>query len=280
MNKKDLTINVKGELIDFAVPKVMAIVNITPDSFYAGSRVKGLEEVISVCQNALENGADMIDMGGCSTRPGASDISEQEEWARIKPALEAFREALPDVILSLDTWRAGIASRAVEDYGVNIINDVSGGREPEIWDVAAENHVAYVLTHTRGVPGDMTNYTDYTDVTANVITELSWKVNEIRLHKVNDIIIDPGFGFAKTPVQSLRLLDNLQELVKTGMPLLAGLSRKSMIWRALGITPEESYEGTVALDAIAIDRGADILRVHDVKAAKQTVELLARMKGL
>ena len=273
-----LTINIKGRLMDFRIPKVMGIINVTPDSFYSGSRTPGDSEILGRVLQLKEEGADILDLGGYSSRPGAEDVSAEEEYSRLARGLEIVRREWDDVPVSIDTFRASVARRCVEEWGVDIINDISGGTlDPAMWETVADLRVAYVLMHMRGTPATMQELTDYADVTAEVITDLSRKVYELRGLGVNDIIIDPGFGFAKTASQNFRLLNELGEFCRMGMPVLAGLSRKSMIWRTLGITPEESYEGTVALDAIAVDRGADILRVHDVRAARQTVELLSRL---
>ncbi|MBD5309757.1 MAG: dihydropteroate synthase [Bacteroides sp.] len=273
-----LTINIKGRLMDFRIPKVMGIINVTPDSFYSGSRTPGDSEILGRVLQLKEEGADILDLGGYSSRPGAEDVSAEEEYSRLARGLEIVRREWDDVPVSIDTFRACVARRCVEEWGVDIINDISGGTlDPAMWETVADLRVAYVLMHMRGTPATMQELTDYADVTAEVITDLSRKVYELRGLGVNDIIIDPGFGFAKTASQNFRLLNELGEFCRMGMPVLAGISRKSMIWRTLGITPEESYEGTVALDAIAVDRGADILRVHDVRAARQTVELLSRL---
>ena len=220
----------------------------------------------------------MLDFGGYSTRPGAAPVTEDEEYSRLAIGLEAVKELWPEVPVSVDTFRASVARRCVEEWGADIINDVGGGTlDPEMWPTVAELRVAYVLMHMRGTPATMNTLTDYNDVTADVITDLSKKVYELRGLGVCDIIIDPGFGFAKTVDQNFRMLDELDEFCKMGMPVLAGLSRKSMIWRTLGITPEESLEGTIGLNAIALDRGASILRVHDVRPARQLVSLIGKL---
>ncbi|MDE6768716.1 MAG: dihydropteroate synthase [Muribaculaceae bacterium] len=271
---KTMTLNIRGRLLDLSTPKVMGIVNVTPDSFYASGRTPDTEAVERRILQLRDEGADIIDIGGCSTRPGAEDVTPEEEYSRLSVALEVIHRLWQEVPVSVDTYRAEVARRCVEEWGVDIINDVAGGTlDPEMWKTVAELRVAYVLMHMRGTPATMQTFTDYTDVTAKVITDLSRKVFELRGLGVNDIIIDPGFGFAKTVEQNFILLEELDEFCKMGMPVLAGLSRKSMIWRSLGITPEESLEGTVALNAIALQKGASLLRVHDVKAAKEVVKL-------
>lgn len=270
----NLTLNIRGRLLDLSTPKVMGIVNVTPDSFYASGRTS---DALSVERRILQlqnEGADIIDIGGYSTRPGAVDVNADEEYRRLSVALEAVRRLWPEVPVSIDTFRASVARRCVEEWGVDIINEVGGGTlDPEMWPAVAELRVAYVLMHMRGTPADMHTHTCYSDVTAEVITDLSRKVFELRGLGVNDIIIDPGFGFAKTIGQNFILLDELREFCRMGLPVLAGLSRKSMIWKTLGVTPEESLEGTCGLNAIALREGASLLRVHDVKAARELVKL-------
>ncbi len=279
MLQKDLTINIKGRLITFDTPKVMGIVNVTPDSFYSGSRTQGRDEIKDRVMTLVGEGADILDLGGYSSRPGADDVSAEEEYSRLAAGLEVVKEVAPDVPVSIDTFRAAVARKCVEEWGADIINDISGGTlDPDMWHTVADLRVAYVLMHTRGTPATMQSLTDYADVTADIITDLAKKVYELRGLGVNDIIIDPGFGFAKTVEQNFRLLDELGEFCKMGMPVLAGLSRKTMIWKTLGITPGESLDGTIALDAIALDRGADIVRVHDVAPAVATARLMAVMR--
>lgn len=280
MDKASLTINVKGRLIDFATPKIMGIVNVTPDSFYAGSRASCREEVAEKVARMRAEGADIIDIGGCSSRPGASVVDADEEYARLATGLEAVREVWADAIVSVDTFRGSVARRCVEEWGADIINDIGGGTlDADMWQTVAELGVAYVLMHTRGTPETMQGLTDYADVTADVITDLSKKAYELRGLGVCDIIIDPGFGFAKTAEQNFKLLDELGEFCKMGMPVLAGMSRKRMVWQTLGITPEESLDGTVALDAIALYNGADIVRVHDVAPAAASAKLVAMIRN-
>lgn len=275
MDRPDLTINVNGRLMDFSVPKVMAIVNVTPDSFYSGSRTPGAQAVRERVRIIREEGADIVDLGGYSSRPGADDVSAEEEYSRLAVGLEAVREVWPEAVVSVDTFRAAVAERCVREWGVDIINDISGGSlDPDMWPAVASLGVAYVLMHMRGTPSTMQSMTGYGDVTAEVITDLSRKIYELRGLGVNDVIVDPGFGFAKTVGQNFRLLDELGEFCRIGCPVLAGLSRKTMIWKTLGSTPAGSLPGTVALDAIALYNGADIVRVHDVAPAVDTVRLM------
>ena len=248
-----LTLNIRGRLVDLSTPKVMGIVNVTPDSFYSGSRTSGREALERRILQLREEGADIVDLGGYSSRPGADDVSPEEEYSRLASGLEVVKEVWPEVPVSIDTFRASVARRCVEEWGADIINDIGGGTlDPEMWQTVADLRVAYVLMHMRGTPSTMSSLTDYEDVTAEVITDLSRKVYELRGLGVCDIIIDPGFGFAKTVDQNFRLLDELREFCRMGMPVLAGMSRKTMIWKTLGVTPEESLTGTISLNTIGI----------------------------
>ena len=273
-----MTLNIRGELMDLSIPKVMGIVNVTPDSFYSGSRTQSVFEIRGRIEQMIADGVDILDLGGYSSRPGADNVSGDEEYDRLARGLEVVKEVAPWIPVSIDTFRASVARRCVEEWNVDIINDIGGGTlDLEIQETVADLHVAYVLMHMRGTPSTMQSLTDYQDVTAEVIADLSKKVYHLRGLGVNDIIIDPGFGFAKTVAQNFQMLNELGEFCKMGMPVLVGISRKTMIWKTLGVTPEEALDGTVALDAIAIDRGANIIRVHDVRPAVQTVKLLSQL---
>lgn len=277
--KLDLTVNIRGQLHDFSRPWVMGILNVTDDSFYCGCRTTDSDEVIARIQAIRDEGADCIDIGACSTRPGSQPVDPALEWKRLKYSISAVRRVWPDAIISIDTFRASVAEKCVE-IGADIINDISGGLlDPDMAETVARLHVPYVLTHMRGTPDTMSSFTDYRDVTADVISELAFRIRDLRERGVCDIIIDPGFGFAKTAEQNYELLANLGEFVKTGLPLLVGVSRKSMIWRPLGVTPEEALPGSIALGTAALLSGANILRVHDVAATVQmrdTLQLLLR----
>lgn len=277
--KLDLTVNIRGQLHDFSRPWVMGILNVTDDSFYSGCRTTDSDEVIARIQAIRDEGADCIDIGACSTRSGSQPVDPALEWKRLKYSISAVRRVWPDAIISIDTFRASVAEKCVE-IGADIINDISGGLlDPDMAETVARLHVPYVLTHMRGTPDTMSSFTDYRDVTADVISELAFRIRDLRERGVCDIIIDPGFGFAKTAEQNYELLANLGEFVKTGLPLLVGVSRKSMIWRPLGITPEEALPGSIALGTAALLSGANILRVHDVAATVQmrdTLQLLLR----
>ena len=268
------TININGKLLDFTTPKVMAIINVTTDSFARHCTNITEAEILRWAAEAMSEGADILDIGGCSTRPGSVPPSEEEEWRRVRLAASAIRREWPEAVLSVDTYRSGIAKRAVLDYGVNIINDVSGGQfDDAMFDVVADVRVPYILTHTRAKPDTMQQHTDYTDLMSEILGYLQERVDRLHRMGVADIIIDPGFGFAKTIEQNYELLRKLDYLKVLGLPILAGLSRKSMITRVLDITPDEALNGTTALQMLALHNGANILRVHDVKEAKQIVTL-------
>ena len=273
--------NIGGRLVEINRPQVMGILNVTPDSFYSGSRCGGDESVIRRrVRQMIDEGADMIDIGGYSSRSGADDISPEEEYLRLKTGLRIIAEEAPGVITSVDTFRASVARRCVEECGAHIINDISGGDlDSAMYATVAELRVPYILMHMRGTPATMTQLTDYECVTADVIKDLQQKACSLRLLGVNDIIIDPGFGFSKTVEQNYELMRNLEAFIEMDFPLLVGISRKSMIYRLLGTTPEEALNGTTVLNTIASLGGAHILRVHDVRAAVETVKIVAATTG-
>lgn len=265
--------------MDFSRPKVMGIVNVTPDSFYSASRAYGLHEASERIARLVAEGADIIDIGGYSTRPGAEAVSPEEEYRRLAVGLEAARSVAPEVPVSVDTFRAGVARRCVEEWGADIVNDIGGGTlDPEMWPTVAELGCAYVLMHLRGTPQTMQSHTDYADVAADVLSDLAFKAAGLRRMGVADIIIDPGFGFAKTVDQNYRLFSAMGELRKLGMPVLAGISHKTMLWKPLGVSATETTEATVALDALALWLGADIVRVHEVLPAVQTVKIVELLR--
>ncbi len=269
------TLRLGGGLKNIERPWVMGIVNVTPDLFFAGSRTpygEGQKQRVSAM---VEAGVDVIDIGGYSTRPGAADISPAEEWERLAPGLEVIRTEWPGIPVSVDTFRASVAREAVEKWGVEIINDISGGDlDPDMFGTVAELGVAYVLMHMRGTPSTMQSLTDYRNVTAEVLEALARKDARLREMGVADVIIDPGFGFAKNIAQNYELLRNLEAFKALGRPLLVGMSRKSMIWRPLETTPAESLPGTIALHTAALMKGADIIRVHDVAEAVQMRDVI------
>lgn len=277
--KEDFSLNIGGRLEKFARPQIMGILNATPDSFSGGSRCGSAAAAEERTRSMLSEGADMIDVGGYSTRPGAPEVTADEEYRRLAEALEGLRRAAPDAIVSVDTWRAQVARKCVEEWGVQIINDVSGGTlDPEMFATVAELKVPYVLMHMRGTPADMQQMTDYCDVTAEVVEWLARRLAELRQLGVADVIVDPGFGFAKTVKQNFRLLGELEAFRQLDAALLVGVSRKSMIWKTLRCTPEESLNGTTVINTITLQKGAQILRVHDVKAAAEAVRLTQMMK--
>ena len=268
------SLNIRGELRCFERPQVMGILNVTPDSFYAPSRADGDDLRIRI-ERMVAEGADIIDIGGCSTRPGSAPPGADEEIARLYPALKAAADVAPQIPVSVDTFRASVARIAVTELGASIINDISGGGlDPDMADTIAALGTPYVMMHTKGTPQTMQSLAQYTDVTAEVILSLSLKLRRFRLLGVADIIVDPGFGFAKTTVQNYELMKNLQEIAATiNAPILVGISRKSMITDALKITSDEALAGTIALNMAALMKGASIIRVHDVREAAHTVKI-------
>ena len=267
------TINIRGKLVSLDTPKVMAIVNATPDSFAFSCTNISEAEVLSFAAKALQEGADFVDIGGCSTRPGAAPVSAEEEWRRLDIALRAIRSSYPEVIVSVDTFRASIAKRAVEQYGADIINDVSGGADPEMFGTMAELGVPYILTHS--VASDTADTDRYV---AEVIEWLGRKADELHRMGVKDVLLDPGYGFNKTEAQSYALLKHLADLKQIGLPVLVGLSRKSMFYKPLQTTPDSdiALAATTAAHTLALKNGADILRVHDVAAAKAVIHVIER----
>ena len=267
------TLNLNGKIIDLNTPAIMGILNLTPDSFYDGGRLAREDQILGQSENFLNAGVDILDIGGYSTRPGAKDISPEEEWQRLVPALGIISKNLPEIPVSVDTFRADIARQSME-YGASMINDVSGGTlDSKMYDTISELQVPYVLMHMKGTPRTMQSGTQYDDVIREVLTELEKKLSNLTNRGVNDVILDVGFGFAKTVDQNYELLRRLDAFKIFDIPLLVGISRKSMIWKLLDITPEETLNGTTALHMVALIKGASILRVHDVKEAKQVVDL-------
>lgn len=279
MKFRPFSLNLKGRLAEYDHPAVMGILNVTPDSFYAGSRVTGSVELHRRVERMLAQGADIIDVGGYSSRPGADDVSPEEEMARVRRGVEAIRRVSADVPVSVDTFRADVARRAVLDWGADIVNDISGGAlDSGMFSTVAELKVPYILMHMRGTPATMQTMTDYEDVTADVVAELSGLMHQLELAGVADIIIDPGFGFAKTLDQNYELMRHLPQIAQLlGKPVLVGISRKSMITKLLSVTADEALPGTVALNTFALLNGASVLRVHDVEAAVQAVRIVSRL---
>lgn len=276
------TLNIKGRLYDYDRPAVMGIINVTPDSFYAGSRVTDDDAIARRARDLVAAGADMLDIGAYSTRPGAAEVSAEEECRRLCHGIAAVRAAVGnDVPLSVDTFRAEVARKAVGEWGADIVNDISSGTlDPDMFDAVAELGCPYVLMHTRGTPATMSTLTDYPQgVVAGVIEELSRAVYELEERGVADIIIDPGFGFAKTLEQNYELMAHLEAFGIFHRPVLVGVSRKSMITRLLGIGADEAMIPTAILGVLAAERGAAILRVHDVLPAVQSVAMLSMLEA-
>lgn len=271
------TLNIRGTLTSLDTPLVMGILNVTPDSFYADSRKQTEAAVEERIQAILSEGGQIIDVGGYSSRPDAVEVSPEEEMERLVFALKILNAHYPDVALSVDTFRADVARRCVEEYGAAIINDISGGElDAEMFETVARLHVPYIMMHMRGTPQTMQQHTDYEDMMEDIMLYFARKVRQLRLLGVNDIILDPGFGFSKTVDQNYTLMSHLCEFKEFGLPLLVGVSRKSMIYKYLGGTPADSLNGTTVLNTIALLNGADILRVHDVKAAVEAVKLVSK----
>lgn len=269
------TININGTLIDFSTPRVMGIVNVTPDSFFSGSRKQSANEIVDRCTQILKEGGTMIDVGAQSTSPSSRFLDAKEEAERLIPALKLIRQEFPDIILSVDTFYADVAKEAVEEYGVNIINDISGGQlDEQMFPVVAQLNVPYILMHMRGTPQTMQQYTHYDSFIPDILYYFSERKEKLNHLGVNDVIIDPGFGFSKTTSQNYELMAYLKYFHIFEEPILVGISRKSMIYKLLGITPEESLNGTSVLNAVALLSGADILRVHDVKEAVECVKII------
>lgn len=277
---KPYSLNLSGRLLEVSSPLVMGILNVTPDSFYSGSRCGDAEGKIRArVRQILAEGGRIIDIGGYSSRQMADDVSVGEEWRRLSSALKILREEAPEAIVSVDTFRATVAERCVGEYGADIVNDISAGElDADMIATVARLKVPYVMMHMRGNPHTMQGLTDYDDVTAEVLRFLGGKVKEAAYAGIADIIVDPGFGFSKTLEQNYRLLASLEVLQELGCPLLVGVSRKSMIYNLLGVSPEESLGGTIAVNTLALLKGASILRVHDVKEAVETVAIVEKFR--
>lgn len=276
-----LTFTSGSRLLSFASPAVAAIINVTPDSFAVHCSSCTEAEVLSAASQALQEGADILDIGGCSTRPGAAFVPEDEEWRRVETALRAIRGAWPDAVVSVDTWRSGVAQRAVEYYGADIINDVSGGLwDNRMYETVLRARVPYIIMHSGWTDPMQQHTAAYPDgVLAAVLAFMQERIDILHTMGVKDVIADPGFGFGKTLDENWLLLRNLRVLKELGCPVLAGISRKSMLFRLLGITPAEALNATTAAHLAALDGGADILRVHDVKAAREVITIHKKLKG-
>ncbi len=278
-NKK-LSVNLGGELIRFDKPVVMGILNVTPDSFFDGGKYCSEEAIVARAGEIVGQGGTIIDIGAYSTRPGGDEVSGEEELARLLPAVKAVKSHFPGVPVSVDTFRASVARSVVEETGACMVNDISGGTLDKLmFETVAELGVPYILMHIQGTPATMQQNPVYRDVVKEVILFLSERVNRLKLLGVNDIIIDPGFGFGKNIEHNYELMNRLDAFKLFELPVLVGISRKAMIWRYLGIKPDEALNGTTVLNTLALMGGADILRVHDVKAAVEAVKIVSKLKN-
>ena len=275
----DKTLNVNGSLLDLSTPCVMGILNVTPDSFYAGCRMQTEQEIEQRVRQIIDEGAAIIDIGAYSSRPGAADVSPQEEMERLRRGLQVIRRVKEDAVVSVDTFRADVARMCVEEYGVAIVNDIAAGEmDKEMFATVARLHVPYIMMHMQGTPQDMQSHPHYDNLMKEICQYFARRVQQLRELGAADIILDPGFGFGKTLEHNYQLLAAMDELRLFGLPLLVGVSRKSMIYRLLDITPQEALNGTTVIDTICLLKGADILRVHDVRQAVETVKIVEEMR--
>lgn len=272
-------INVNGRLLDLSEPQVMGILNVTPDSFYSGSRMQTQEDITARARQILDEGGSIIDIGAYSSRPDAEHISAKEEMNRLKTGLEIIRQNHPEVIISVDTFRAEVAEFCVTEYQVDIINDIAGGEmDNKMFDTVARLNVPYIMMHMQGTPQNMQKAPHYNNLIKEVFLYFARKVQQLHERGVKDIILDPGFGFGKTVEHNYELMAHLEDFRIFELPLLVGVSRKSMITRLLGVKAQEALNGTTVLDTISLMKGADILRVHDVKEAVETVRIVGKLK--
>ena len=275
--KQPMWINLKGELYDMSSPVVMGIMNVTPDSFFADSRSNSEKEIVERTHQIISQGASIIDLGAYSSRPDSIDISEEEEMNRLAFALKIINREVPDAIVSIDTFRSKVAKMCVEEYGAAIINDISGGEiDSDMFKTVAELKVSYILMHMRGTPQTMMNDLHYDNIIEEMIYYFSKKIHELRQLGVNDIIIDPGFGFSKTVEDNYKIMKHLSDFLIFEYPVLAGISRKSMIYKFLQTDPSQALNGTTVLNTLSLASGASILRVHDVKEAVETLKIFRK----
>jgi len=273
-------INVNGQLLDLSTPRVMGILNVTPDSFFAGSRMQTEKDIINRTQQILDEGGDIIDIGAYSSRPNAAHISAEEEMSRLRMGLEIILRNHPEAVLSVDTFRADVAAMCVEEYGVAVINDIAGGEMDErMFETVARLNVPYILMHMQGTPQNMQKEPYYEDVIKEVFLYFAKKIQLLRDLGAKDIILDPGFGFGKTVEHNYELMAHLEEFAIFELPVLVGVSRKSMVTRLLGVSPTEALTGTIVLNTISLMKGADVIRVHDVKEAVEAVKIVGKMSA-
>ena len=280
MNKsiQNTTINVKNRILDLSIPQVMGIINLTPDSFFDGGHYKSCEQALKRAAILLKEGATILDIGAYSSRPGAAEITEEEELERLIPFINKVIEIYPDVILSVDTFRSVVAEKAIE-AGASIINDVSGGSlDPEMFETVGKLKVPYILMHMRGTPETMQSLTEYENLVGDICAYFIDRVEKLRKYGVKDIILDPGFGFSKTISQNYELLNRFDEFLSLRLPLLGGVSRKSMIYKVLRTDPNNALNGTSVLNTILLMKGANVIRVHDVVEAKEVTLLVNKLK--
>jgi dihydropteroate synthase len=274
---KKLTLNIKGRLFFLNEPKIMGVLNVTPDSFYTSSRKSSSRQALAHADHLISAGADIIDIGAYSSRPGADDITEKEELERIIPVVGNIREKYPNAIISIDTFRSGIARPLAEKYHVDMINDISAGDlDPEMLPFIADYQLPFVMMHMKGTPQTMQQQAVYNDVIKEIMIYFAEKVNICKETGIHDVVLDPGFGFGKTIAQNFEILKNLKKFEMFELPVLVGLSRKSMVYKTLNQSPEEALTGTVVLNALALQNGANILRVHDVVEARNTIMMMKR----
>lgn len=277
LNRK-VTLNLKGELIDLSRPCVMGILNLTPDSFYENSRFGSVDAALQRVETCLNEGAAFIDIGAYSSRPGADEVSAEEEISRVVPVIEAISKRFPEAKLSIDTFRAKVARESIE-AGAHLINDISGGTlDEELFETVAALNVPYILMHMKGNPQTMQQNPVYKNIGLEVVAYFAEKISVLRKLGVKDIVLDPGFGFAKTIAHNYQLLNQLEDFDVFGLPVLAGFSRKSMIYKFLEITPADALNGTTVLNTVALQKGTSILRVHDVRAAVECITLVEKMQ--
>ena len=274
------TINVNGQLLDISTPKVMGILNLTPDSFFKDSRMQTVEQISHKVTQMLTEGADILDVGAYSSRPGEVDLPIEEEMKRLREGLAVLRKEAPQAIVSVDTFRADVAKMCIEQFGVAIVNDISGGElDSEMFSTISRARIPYIIMHMQGTPQNMQQAPQYENVLKEIMLYFAGKVRKLHEMNVNDIILDPGFGFGKTLAHNFELLAHLNEFDIFQLPLLVGLSRKSMVYKELGVTPQDALNGTTVLHTIALNKGANILRVHDVKEAVEAIKLWQAVKN-
>lgn len=273
-------IPIRDGWLDLSRPKIMGILNVTPDSFYAGSRKTEEKEIVERIHQIMEEGGDLIDIGAYSSRPDAADVSPEEEMQRLRKGLKLIHAEYPEAVVSVDTFRADVARMCVEEYGVDLVNDISSGdMDPDMLPTVAALRVPYIMMHMQGTPQDMQHHPYYTDLMQEILAYFTRKIEQARALGIENLILDPGFGFGKTLQHNYELMNRMEELQQFRLPILVGISRKSMIYKLLGGTPKEALNGTTVLNTVSLMKGADMLRVHDVKAAAEVVRIYKALQG-